>query len=1172
MQNVTGTDGPEQTGEGFDAGPVMPVTSRRTFLAVMGGVAATSMLDGAGEALASFDPELGVDPTSFVMRLTRAADMIDITLRFRNVAISQPKPGTRLLTKANSGIPAYMIAEFGPQHVAEEALFMEGESVDPGAGIDAATGEIGPTDPSVRAPYGTGNLFASPPTFQYHRALPLRARFASPSRLVFELDTSRGRAIPFTVSGLLDWTNRSFIPSLVNVADLGQTYVAGIPMPLVAPTSVQTAIEFPYGLVLSPTSTGDWFSRGEPFNGGTTRTEVWSASLAENERGPRFTGEPMRAVWTTEGDYPLHPAPIQPPTASANPGFLTLPTQHDKWQLVRKTTDRPVTKYGRGPAPSLKARTFRVSALGATVDLQGDFAAEEGLALEAYVHRAFAGRDVFVKVVSAGHMYPTGHRASQVTVVERVFAAPTGNGAGTGMVAYLQEYTFLVIRDRVRTFVSDPNAETSTTRGFPFRKVTIDLGQSPPMFPQALPDVDGAGLDAGFAFLPIVDGDCFRWPCTVVDKTGRELRVTIPLAFVSLNFAAASWPALKDHYDAVEPSMRTIRVGGLRLGFALDTFAGGLGKTSFPTDSIQLLGAPSFGLKIPKMEFAAISLEAMRGFAGSSELMAFRFPEVYLQAGFSGVNAVGLVFGEFLELPGFGALGVEFPDVKNLGGLVNPDFSLTGLSGVLGTFGGSFSVPSGLGFNIPDFLASDGGSFAFDPSSWFSGLPKILGGIDLADLLDVVPSFPSFNTGQPAIPGFRTTTIYDTIAGTQVPVGLEIEFAWCTTNLSSAPGGNSSESAVFLTTASTHWVAPAPTAAMRTKLCINAKIRVQLAVPTSPAIPPVEASVEANAELRDFQVSLFGCGSAQFIILEFRSLTFAMKSGTDAKVTPSISRVEFGGALDFIKELAAKLLPEGGLLGGGGGGGGGLSFDPIFDVDTQHVEVGFTLGLPSLAMGAFSLSNLEIGMLVNLPFDAMPMTAGFHVCRQDRPFMLSVGFLGGGGFFAIEVGLDGVRSLEISVEFGANLQVDLGVASGGVSVVAGIHFMIRSSPDTLELTGYFRMNGRLEIIGLITVSAEFLLSLTYVDPPGVAKGRAEVSFTVEVAFFSTTVSAECERTFGGGADGSSASASRALQSAATSRPVPVEGDLVGPPAPLPGSAADYMSASQWSAYVGAFAS
>ena len=118
-----------------------------------------------------------------------------------------------------------------------------------------------------------------------------------------------------------------------------------------------------------------------------------------------------------------------------------------------------------------------------------------------------------------------------------------------------------------------------------------------------------------------------------------------------------------------------------------------------------------------------------------------------------------------------------------------------------------------------------------------------------------------------------------------------------------------------------------------------------------------------------------------------------------------------------------------------------------------------------------------------------------------------------------------MRSLEISLEFGAATQFDVGVASGSVSVVGGIYFAIKTLDDPadqqqLELTGYVRLNGRLEVLCIITISLEFLLSLSYIDPPGSAKGRAKLTVTVEVAFFSTDVTMEVEKEFGGNSTGS----------------------------------------------------
>jgi hypothetical protein len=99
------------------------------------------------------------------------------------------------------------------------------------------------------------------------------------------------------------------------------------------------------------------------------------------------------------------------------------------------------------------------------------------------------------------------------------------------------------------------------------------------------------------------------------------------------------------------------------------------------------------------------------------------------------------------------------------------------------------------------------------------------------------------------------------------------------------------------------------------------------------------------------------------------------------------------------------------------------------------------------------------------------------------------------------------------------------------------------------------MNGHLQVLGIISLSCEVLLSLTYMSPPGVAKGRASVSFTVEIAFFSTTVSTEVEKTFAGSESASSSASVRPAIAASA----------------LPPLATDFMSATDWSDYVGAFA-
>ena len=169
-------------------------------------------------------------------------------------------------------------------------------------------------------------------------------------------------------------------------------------------------------------------------------------------------------------------------------------------------------------------------------------------------------------------------------------------------------------------------------------------------------------------------------------------------------------------------------------------------------------------------------------------------------------------------------------------------------------------------------------------------------------------------------------------------------------------------------------------------------------------------------------------------------------------------------------------------------------------------------------MGIFSLQNVNLGAVLNLPFTGEPARFRFNFSERHSPFIVTVGIFGGGGFFALALGLDGIETIEASLEFGGNVSLNLGVASGGVYVMAGIYFKYQAV-DQVQLSGYFRAGGSLSVLGLITVSLEFYLELSYIEKNGSAKvwGRASLTVKVEVLFFSTSVSLTVERTFSGSA-------------------------------------------------------
>jgi hypothetical protein len=257
--------------------------------------------------------------------------------------------------------------------------------------------------------------------------------------------------------------------------------------------------------------------------------------------------------------------------------------------------------------------------------------------------------------------------------------------------------------------------------------------------------------------------------------------------------------------------------------------------------------------------------------------------------------------------------------------------------------------------------------------------------------------------------------------------------------------------------------------------------------------------VDVLAELRDFGLNLFP--GEPLIRLNFDRMAFRAPSGRKPEVDVVFNGIEWLGVLGFISTLQ-ELIPF-----------DGFSDPPFVDVSTEGVTAGFDLALPNVAVGVFSLENISLGADVNVPFLGDAVTAGFAFCTREKPFRLTVMMIGGGGFVGIRLSPKGLVVLEMALEAGASVSINLGVASGSVSVMIGIY--LRLEADAGSLTGYFRIRGEVEVLGLITASITLELSLTYEFETGKMVGRASVTVEVEVLFFSTSVEISCERRLAG---------------------------------------------------------
>lgn len=314
-------------------------------------------------------------------------------------------------------------------------------------------------------------------------------------------------------------------------------------------------------------------------------------------------------------------------------------------------------------------------------------------------------------------------------------------------------------------------------------------------------------------------------------------------------------------------------------------------------------------------------------------------------------------------------------------------------------------------------------------------------------------------------------------------------------------------------------------------------------------------------------------GGEQFINVNFNSLTFNAQNGQKSTVNVDIDSVDFLGVLKFIEQLEQ-------LMDFTGDGG------PKITVTPTEVSAEIGVSLPTLAVGVFSISNIGVDAGFNLPFDGDPARFRFSISTRDDPFTLAVAIFGGSGFFGIAIGTDGVELIEASFDFGAMAAIDLGVASGSVQLVAGIYFAYgQIEPTSTQtgciLTGFVKLDGSLSILGIITLSLEFDLSLTYVELSGQSEvtGTATLTVSISILFFSASVSMTATKTFGNGQSGTSNSTRRiagasdrrigrssAPTMAPDTNPPPTFEDQVPPDSP------GGTTSTVWNNYCSAFAS
>jgi hypothetical protein len=253
---------------------------------------------------------------------------------------------------------------------------------------------------------------------------------------------------------------------------------------------------------------------------------------------------------------------------------------------------------------------------------------------------------------------------------------------------------------------------------------------------------------------------------------------------------------------------------------------------------------------------------------------------------------------------------------------------------------------------------------------------------------------------------------------------------------------------------------------------------------------PTAPQVSVDATLDKFKITLFG--SAPFLVLHFSPLLFSAGTGKSSHLTANVAKVDFLGSLGFVQKLQELLAKK-----------TGLHVDPWSD--GPGLVVGYEFNEPIKQIAAFTIQNIGFNISCILPFNSEPARFRFGLSRPDKPFLLSAGIYGGGGFVGIQSRADSLEFIEASFEYGLVTAFQFGPASGSGRITAGVY--IRIGGRNAVLSGFFNASGNCDIAGLISISANFRVQIWYEPNSGRVAGAAtfSVDFTIGFVDFSYSV-------------------------------------------------------------------
>ena len=746
-----------------------------------------------------------------------------------------------------------------------------------------------------------------------------------------------------------------------------------------------TEIELPWGLTLALAGDASLDHSSWVPEPGAARS-VWRTRIAPADLSGSL---PVRAI-RARSDDPAFDLPLR---------------AADRTRLVAESAVSPAM-----------AQRIELSALGGTLDVTGRWPQFE------WDHHVVLGRDMGVRLLARGWLYPFGHRAELLEVTLRVWDdAPD-------CVAALHTKVVLTVTEPVR---SAP-AEGPARRRFPFRSVELTTTSFTDV---ALPSwtsltYDGAGSLSTYFQPQHLDpaGAPIEFPVSA-QADAATVRFAVPLLFV----ADLSEQHIDTRRDAGAAAALLAAYGEQRVDLSAAT---PIDLTGGSVHAVRHRGRDSGGggdvYEVHSLTVAGSSLaevSAGDGFRPALAAMDVRLPELralldedahathvvkYAEAYVQGV-------ADDVMLAVKDAIPVDFTKAADrVGALVAPSFVADALSRKWGPVNLA-SLP-----NAEGAIADVAKLFGDDANILGFPMRKLLGSSSKAPKI-----------------------VSDLLDGRAPQVTME----WKAVPLKADGGFVAAPDATF-------------------DLTVRAG--------------PEESSIVARLNKFGLQFP----PSDPVLRLTFETLTYTQSNGQPPALDVGHVDVAFTGDLSLVDELR-KAVDLG-------------SAAKLVDVTSSAIAVHYAYVAPPIPFGVFSMRDIAMSTRLTIPYDASPILLELGLSSRAKPFALSVLMFGGTGYAELELDNGGIRRIEAALEFGAMMSVDFLVAHGEVHVLGGIRFEVRPN-GSVSVSGYLRMGGSVDVLGLISISIELVVELAYDSDSNALVGRATLVLQIDLTLWSDSV-------------------------------------------------------------------